>query len=111
MEYSYDQPHVKEIVHAMIAEEMRSFTPASNYLSHLPYPSLKFANSTALREEFMRVKKAQGSAPTAPSSSSSSVAVPEATRMNALDMKRYQLQPPSTALEQDVQGGLVASSS
>lgn len=111
MEYSYDHPHVKEVVHAMIAEEMRSFTPATNYLSHLPYPSLIFANSTALREEYLRVKKAQGPVVTAPSSSSSSSGlVPEASRMNALDMKRYQLQPPSTALEQDVQGGQVASS-
>jgi hypothetical protein len=105
MEYSYDQPHVKEIVHAMIAEEMKSFTPATNYLAHLPYPSLRFANSTALREEYLRMKKAHGSNPAATAaSSSSSSGMPEAMRMNALDMKRYQLQPPDDALEQDVQG-------
>ena len=107
MEYTYDHPHVKEVVHAIIAEEMKSFTPATNYLAHLPYPSLRFTHSTALREEYLRMKKAQSALPTgtviAPSSSSSS-GVPEALRMNALDMKRYQLQPPSDALEQDVQG-------
>ena len=34
MEYTYDHPHVKEVVHAIIAEEMKSFTPATNYLAH-----------------------------------------------------------------------------
>ena len=108
MEYSYDHPHVKEIVHAMISEEMKSFTPATNYLAHLPYPSLRFTHSTALREEYLRMKKHASAMPpgsTAAPSSSMSSEMPEAMRMNALDMKRYQLQPPDDALEQDVQGG------
>ena len=97
MDYSYDNPQMKEIIHGLIADEMRSFTPSTTYLAHLPpYPTLKFANSPALAEEFARLKK------TFPSSSS--VLSVEAARMNALDMKRYAgLQPPDDALEQDVQ--------
>lgn len=84
MEYSYDNPEMKAMIHELIADEMKSFTPSTNYLAHLPpYPQLKFANSPALAEEFARLKK------TFPSSSSSLSL--EAARMNALDMKRYEL--------------------
>ena len=97
MDYNYDHPHTKEVIHAMLAEEMRSFTPSNNYLSHLPYPHLKFANSIALQEEYLRVKKAREQQ--AASSSSEGMGV----GMNAIDMKRYTLQPPDSALEHDVQ--------
>ena len=55
MDYNYDHPHTKEVIQAMVAEEMRSFPPSNNYLSHLPYPPLKFASSIALRESNLRV--------------------------------------------------------
>ena len=97
MDYNYDHPHTKEVIHAMLADEMRSFTPSNNYLSHLPYPHLKFANSIALQEEYLRVKKAREQQTA--SSSSEGIGI----GMNAIDMKRYTLQPPDAALEHDVQ--------
>ena len=97
MDYNYDHPQTKEVIHAMLAEEMRSFTPSNNYLSHLPYPHLKFANSIALQEEYLRVKKSREQQTA--SSSSEGIGI----GMNAIDMKRYTLQPPDAALEHDVQ--------
>jgi hypothetical protein len=53
----YDHPIVSELVHSMIASEMKTFTPDERlYLAHLPYPSLKFSNSVALQQEFARIK-------------------------------------------------------
>ena len=59
MDYNYDHPRTKEAIHAMVAEEMRSFTPSHNYLSHLPYPHLKFANSAGLQDAYLRANKAR----------------------------------------------------
>jgi hypothetical protein len=41
---------VRDMVDSLVAAEMRTFTPAKgSYLSHLPYPQLKFSNSPALQ--------------------------------------------------------------
>ena len=48
LDREFDHPAVQNAVHALIAAEMRTFTPA-NYLSYLPYPTLSFANSSALQ--------------------------------------------------------------
>lgn len=50
----YDDPAVKDIVKATVAAEMQTFEP-QNYLEYLPYPSLNFSNSPALKEEYERI--------------------------------------------------------
>ena len=44
----FDDPTIQATVHAMIANEMRSFQPG-NYLAYLPLPELTFSKSTALQ--------------------------------------------------------------
>jgi hypothetical protein len=51
----YEHEMVQEAVHALISEEMHKFTPSkAQYLAHLPYPKLKFANSPALQVRLHR---------------------------------------------------------
>mmetsp|Transcript_4509 Transcript_4509/g.6914 ORF Transcript_4509/g.6914 Transcript_4509/m.6914 type:complete len:213 (+) Transcript_4509:135-773(+) len=79
----YEHPAVQDAIHALIADEMRSFAPSKNYISHLPYPRLKFANSAVLQGEMARV--ANG------------------TSLDAVDNSRYCVEKPEGPLEKDVQ--------
>lgn len=44
----YENPQVRDAVHFLLQEEMKTFAPSSSYLKHLPYPTLKYANSLML---------------------------------------------------------------
>ena len=100
-------------VHSLIASEMRSFAP-SDYLAYLPYPELKFMNSTALQVNFFCVCKVcivlfcltiqsfqaeMHRLETAPSSSS-----------EKLNMDRYNGDKPSKSEEKNEQVGCISIS-
>ena len=75
-------PQTMAMVHAMVADEMRTFKP-KNYLKEFPLPQLKFARSEALQAEYARVSSGHA--------------------MEKLDMSRYAVKPPPDALLNDVQ--------
>ena len=80
----YDNPEVKAVVHSLISDEMKTFSPA-NYLAHLSYPNLQFSNSSALAQEYDRIIK------TGTKSS------------ERIDSQRYIVKGPSGPLQKDVQ--------
>ena len=86
IDHEYEIPQVKEAVHSLIAAEMRTFTP-SNYLGHLPYPELKFVNSSSLKSEYNKIV-ANGSV---------------YTKLSSFDMSRYNANKPHATLESDFQ--------
>lgn len=44
---------VRDAVHFLLEEEMKTFAPSSSYLKHLPYPSLKYTNALFLEVNSM----------------------------------------------------------
>ena len=84
LDSEYDHPAVQEQVHALIAAEMRTFTPRSDYLSHLPYPKSKLSSrSPILQNEMERMSKQ--------------------LPLEQLDMSRYDAEKPQGQMEKDVQ--------
>mmetsp|Transcript_20042 Transcript_20042/g.33543 ORF Transcript_20042/g.33543 Transcript_20042/m.33543 type:complete len:260 (+) Transcript_20042:106-885(+) len=87
----FDDPKIQSIVHELIGAEMRNFVPG-DYLAYLPYPELKFANSTALQEEMERRERGESIASLAASGVG-----------RGLDMSKYNVEAPRGRYENDTQ--------
>lgn len=58
LDNEYDHPEMQNLVHQLIAAEMRTFTPRSDYISHLPYPkSTLEKRSPILQHEMERMER------------------------------------------------------
>jgi hypothetical protein len=84
LDNEYDHPDIQNMVHSLIAAEMRTFTPRSDYLSHLPCPQSNLAaRSSILQNEMDRMERQ----------------IP----MEKLDMTRYNVDQPQGQMYKDVQ--------
>lgn len=84
LDSEYDHPEVQNMVHSLIAAEMREFTPRADYLSHLPYPQSNLASrSSILANEMKRMEKQ--------------------LPMEQLDFSRYSAEAPQGQMSADVQ--------
>lgn len=84
LDREYDHPEVQAMVHAMIAAEMRTFTPRPDYLNHLPLPhSLTQSRTPIIEHEMSRMEKK----------------IP----MEQLDFSRYNADRPNGQMATDVQ--------
>ena len=70
----YNDPKIKQQVHALIADEMRTFKPDRDYLEQWPAHEPSFESTTLLQSDWMRVC--------------------EGVPMPKIDTTRYQLDPP-----------------
>jgi len=79
----YEHPEIQSMVHKLIEEEMRKFSP-KDYLAHLPKPpDLNFASSAFLKSEMERISLGK--------------------LMNKIDTSRYRVEQPPKQLEKDFQ--------
>lgn len=76
----YNDPAIKKQVHALIAEEMKTFKP-DDYLAKWPMHEPNFESTTLLQAEWMRVC--------------------EGAPMSKIDTSRYQLDPPPPSAQRD----------
>ena len=75
IDQGYDDPGVREAALHMVEEETRRFRPTKNYLEHLPPLKLGAFETDIMKHEFERMLQRMP--------------------MESLDMKRYELDPPS----------------
>jgi len=65
LDREFDHPAIQAAVRGLIETEMQSFRPSAAYLSHLPYPELRFTKAAMARNAMENLIKGE------PSSSSS----------------------------------------